>query len=64
MENKKLEKLEKNVNRISIQQILVSHEKRIQELEKKIQEMNNYQLPVSDTFIQPTAPSASTNIIL
>lgn len=57
MENKKFEK----VNRISIQQILVSHEKRIQELEKIIQEMNNQQLPNSEIFIQPTAPSVSTN---
>jgi hypothetical protein len=69
----KVEKIEKKqVNRISVQQILVSHEKRIQELEKIIQEMKQEQeqgenITPSNIIIQSTAPNApyvSTNLIL
>ena len=65
-ENKKVP-VDSKVQKYSVQQILVSHEKRIQELEQIIREMKNEQTEVrseisGNTFVIPTpsAPSMSS----
>lgn len=54
----------KKTNTVSVQQILVSHEKRIKELEKIIQELKNPPLQIGNTIIPPISQNNTHNNIL